>query len=124
MKKSITARGKELLAFAEEQKRAGLNWVQANNALYGPGGKFMQLFPSRAERTAFANSPEDKLLTSLLASLPTPPPKELTREASGKLVVRMPKSIHQALIAEAKDEGVSLNQLILSKLSMQLKAVS
>lgn len=124
MKKSITARGKELLAFAEEQKRAGLNWVQANNALYGPGGKFMQLFPSRAERTAFANTAEDKLLTSLLANLPTPPSKELTREASGKLVVRMPKSIHQALIVEAKDEGVSLNQLILSKLSMQLKAVS
>ena len=124
MKKSITARGRELLAFAEEQKRAGLNWVQANNALYGPGGKFMQLFPSRAERTAFANSAEDKRLTNLLASLPTPPLKELTREASGKLVVRMPKSIHQALIAEAQEEGVSLNQLILSKLSMQLKAVS
>lgn len=36
---------------------------------------------------------------------------------SGKLNVRMPKSLHRHLVMEAKREGVSLNQLILYKLS-------
>ena len=36
---------------------------------------------------------------------------------SGKFVVRVPKSLHQALSIEAEREGVSLNQYALYKLS-------
>lgn len=36
---------------------------------------------------------------------------------SGKFVVRLPKSLHQKLSIEAAQEGVSLNQLALYKLS-------
>jgi predicted HicB family RNase H-like nuclease len=39
------------------------------------------------------------------------------RSFSGKLVLRMPKSLHRDLVFEAEREGVSLNQLITSKLS-------
>ena len=41
-------------------------------------------------------------------------------EKSGRFVVRIPKSLHAALEAEAKNEGVSLNQLVLSMLSVSL----
>ena len=37
--------------------------------------------------------------------------------------IRLPRSVHAALLAEAKAEGVSLNQLCLSKLVAQLRAV-
>lgn len=37
---------------------------------------------------------------------------------SGKFVVRLPKSLHQRLAIEARQEGVSLNQLALYKLSL------
>ena len=37
--------------------------------------------------------------------------------------VRLARSVHAALLAEAKAEGVSLNQLCLSKLVAQLRAV-
>lgn len=36
---------------------------------------------------------------------------------SGKFIVRIPKSLHYRLSAEAKEEGVSLNQYALYKLS-------
>ena len=43
--------------------------------------------------------------------------------ANGAISVRLPRSVHAALLAEAKAEGVSLNQLCLSKLVAQLRAV-
>jgi predicted HicB family RNase H-like nuclease len=41
-------------------------------------------------------------------------------EYSGKFVVRVPKFLHAALAAEAEREGVSLNQLVVVKLAVQL----
>lgn len=38
-------------------------------------------------------------------------------EYSGKFVIRMPKSLHYRLSVEAEEEGVSLNQYALYKLS-------
>jgi predicted HicB family RNase H-like nuclease len=58
--------------------------------------------------------------------LPAPPVKEvvqLTASANGAISVRLPRSVHAPLLAEAKAEGVSLNQLCLSKLVAQLRAV-
>ncbi|MCW2278585.1 type II toxin-antitoxin system HicB family antitoxin [Heliophilum fasciatum] len=45
-------------------------------------------------------------------------PEPLTDEGySGKLVVRIPKSLHRRLAKEAQRDGVSLNQFMLYKLS-------
>lgn len=46
--------------------------------------------------------------------IPQPRP-EVTQ--SGKLLVRMPRSLHSTLAATAEREGVSLNQLVVSLLS-------
>jgi predicted HicB family RNase H-like nuclease len=43
-----------------------------------------------------------------------------TNEKSGKLLVRLPKSLHAALAEEAEREGVSLNHLIVAKLAQRL----
>jgi len=40
-------------------------------------------------------------------------------EYNGKILVRVPKSLHKNLMAQAKHEGVSLNQLIVFKLAGQ-----
>jgi len=45
--------------------------------------------------------------------MPTAKPVELI-EASGKFVARLPKSLHARLVAKAKQEGVSLNTLVLT----------
>lgn len=38
-------------------------------------------------------------------------------ECSGRVSLRLPKSLHRELIAEASSEGVSLNQFLVYKLS-------
>lgn len=49
-------------------------------------------------------------------------PKPSTEEAySGKILARTPKSLHKALIEKSKEEGVSLNQLVLYLLSSGLQ---
>jgi len=46
-----------------------------------------------------------------------PKPLKIDDNYSGKILLRMPKTLHAHLIAAAKVEGVSLNQYILYKLS-------
>jgi antitoxin HicB len=44
---------------------------------------------------------------------PTAKPAEM-QEVSGKFVARLPKSLHARLVVRAKQEGVSLNTLVLT----------
>lgn len=123
---AITAKAKRLLAFAEQRARASSDWVELHNAVFGMGGKAMELFPTESERAAFIRTPECRRLIALLDSMPPPPVKdfaEMLATANGAISVRLPRSVHAALLAEAKAEGISLNQLCLSKLVAQLRAV-
>jgi hypothetical protein len=121
-KRSIEGRAQELLALARKlADTAGLTWVEANNAVYGPGGPFSRQFPSAKERLAFSKTPESREIDRLLDSLPEPPVGPQRREYSGKFNVRVPKSLHAALASEAEAEGVSLNQLVVAKLALHLQ---
>ena len=119
-KRSVKSRAQELLDFARSLQGSGLSWVEANNAIYGPGGRFVTLFPTKSDRTAFARTAESHQLDELIDSLPEPDVRSSREEYSGKFVVRVPKSLLAALAAEAETEGVSLNQLVVAKLAVQL----
>ena len=119
-KRSMKSRAQELLDFARSLQDSGLTWVEANNSIYGPGGRFVTLFPTKADRVAFARTEESRKLDELIDSLPEPDVRSSREEYSGKFVVRVPKSLHAALAAEAEVEGVSLNQLVVAKLAVQL----
>ena len=119
----MKSRAQELLKFAHSLQGSGLTWVEANNAIYGPDGRFAQLFPTKTERVAFARMEESRKLDELIDSLPEPDVRPSREEYSGKFVVRVPRSLHAALAAEAQAEGVSLNQLVVAKLSVQLAGV-
>ena len=112
----------ELLSLATKlAETPGLTWVEANNAIYGPGGPFVRLFPTKADREAFARTKERARIDELIDSLPDPPVGPQRREYSGKFNIRIPKSLHAALASEAEAEGVSLNQLVLTKLALHLQ---
>ena len=120
------AKARELLQFAEQRAGQAADWVELHNALFGLGGKANELFTTEAERTAFARTDECKRIFALLDDLPQPALKEfgeLLATANGAISVRLPRSVHAALLAEARAEGVSLNQLCLAKLVAQLRAV-
>jgi hypothetical protein len=123
---TIAAKSRQLLKFAEERAEHVADWVELHNALFGLGGKATELFATESERTAFARTPESKRIFALMDGLPQPAIKnigELLATANGAISVRLPRSVHAALLAEAKAEGVSLNQLCLSKLVAQLRSV-
>lgn len=46
-----------------------------------------------------------------------PEPSEIIDDYSGRVTLRLPKSLHRSLSASAEDEGVSLNQYLVGALS-------
>jgi hypothetical protein len=89
-------------------------------------GKATELFPTEAERSAFSPTAGYKRINALMGTLPHPRKnemKELVSDYNGAISVRLPRSVHAALLAEAKAEWVSLNQLCVAKLVAQLRIV-
>lgn len=125
MAKSIEKRASELIAFAQEKKSQCASWVELSNLIFGPGGPAMQLFPDREDRSKWVKSDSFAELQAIIDSLPEGKVRETPsrEDCNGKILVRLPKSIHAALLQEAELEDISLNQLILSKLCVQLKAL-
>jgi hypothetical protein len=123
---AVVAKARRVLAYAEKRAQQAADWVELHNALFGLGGKATELLKDSTERTAFTRTDEYRRILALLDTLPAPAVKEfgeLLAGANGAISVRVPRSVHAALLAEAKAEGVSLNQLCLSKLVAQLRAV-
>lgn len=50
---------------------------------------------------------------------PVPEPRDV-KDYSGKVVLRMPKSLHRDLVRKAEDEGVSLNQVMVTSLAKSI----
>ncbi len=94
------------------------------------GGYHVASYVELPDLTMTGDTPEDavrELLTEkrewfeecLKRGIPIPLPVE-PRKYSGKIVLRIPPSLHEALIRIAALEGVSLNQYMLSALSRVL----
>lgn len=127
MSKSMSKRAAEALAAARAAADGGAGWVELHNRLFGIGGLCSTLFPTLAERTAFCGTDEYKQIAELLEvaqrkSGGSVPAAAERPTANGRILLRVPRSIHAALLAEADSEGVSLNQLCLTKLTLQLRA--
>lgn len=60
---------------------------------------------------------ESYIETKLSNGIKIPMPLD-SNEYSGKFVIRIPKTLHKILTKKAKEEGVSLNQYTLYKLSI------
>lgn len=108
---------------AERLIAGSKNWADAHNAIFDPiDGLLAQHFRNRDARAEFAASPQFKSIQRALDAITRKSGlvEGATATKSGRFVVRLPKSLHGALDAEARAEGVSLNQLVLTKLAIQL----
>ena len=121
-KKSIDARANEVLKAAQKAAELANSWIDVSNAVFGIGGAASKRFATKADRVAFTQTEQHaevmKILDDLRDASGTP-----AADVNGKVLVRMPRSVHAALLAESEAEGVSLNQLCVSKLSTQLAAL-
>lgn len=122
----IAAKAKLVLAYATEKARECRYSNELFNAIFSPTGKATELFPTEADRGAFTRTRESKSVFKLIHTLPNPPVSEfvdLSVNDNRTLSLRLPKSVHESLLAEAAAERVSLDQLCLSKLVAQLRDV-
>ena len=102
------------------------NWMEIFNAIFGEGGKVDEHFPTEPERIAFAKTPQHKKIFKLLSDVRKQhgdaSEEEMAKtNASGAFNLRLPTALHAALVQEANEQGVSLNQLCLAKLAVQLR---
>jgi hypothetical protein len=112
-----------IVRLAGNAAAAADSWADLSNALFDPEhGLVARAYPTRRERERFLKSSEYRAIRQMIDAA-----REryglvagATPTKSGKFVVRLPRSLHAALEAEASAEGVSLNQLVVAKLAMQL----
>lgn len=125
---TIEERAQNVLEFARERSKTAENWLELHEAIFSYGGKCNGLFSTQQERVAFSRTPQYAAIQQLIqdAGKLNQTGKErypeILQRASGKFIVRLPKSIHAALTIEAEQEGISLNQLVLAKLAVSLNA--
>jgi predicted HicB family RNase H-like nuclease len=113
----------DLLHQAEEAAHTSETWADLSNWLFDPAdGLVARAFPGKAERAAFVRTEEYRRIRKLIhdAQERSGLVRGATPKKSGRFVVRLPRSLHAALEQEATQEGVSLNQLVVAKLSAQL----
>jgi hypothetical protein len=65
-----TSTAQEALRIARELAQCAKSGTDFHNAFFGIGGKLGELFPTRAEREAFARTPEYQEIVRLRAALP------------------------------------------------------
>src|ERR1035437_3440632 len=87
------------------------------------GGGFLATFPDLPGCMADGETPEEAIVDAKGAfecwmaaqkEWGDPIPKPTTSGLSGKFVQRIPKTLHAKLVKRAKQEGVSLNTLVLA----------
>jgi hypothetical protein len=116
----------ELLQAAEELARNVESWADLANALFDPvAGLLARAHPTREEREAFVRTAEYQKINELVAQAQDR--FGLVAGATPKrgisMLVRLPRSLHAALEREAAAEGVGLDQLVVTKLAVNLQAV-
>jgi hypothetical protein len=121
---SIESKANRVLEYATQLAGEVRSWADFSNALFDQSnGYIAKVFPQELQRQLFLDTPQYEAVNEILLSLMrrfgvvggSVPTK------SGKFVIRLPKTLHKVLEVEAKREGVSLNQLAVSKLTLPLQ---
>src|SRR5690554_2370227 len=109
---------KQILESAKDIALSTETWADLSNALFDPEeGLVAKAYPTREQREQFVKTDEYRAIRSLIDAAAertgfiegaTP------KNKSGKFVVRLPRTLHAALESEAEEEGVSLNQLVVT----------
>jgi hypothetical protein len=112
-----------ILDEAQKDFEAGMNHLDFHNKYLGVGNKYIP--KDEKERAEFMETGIFREIQKMVAALQEKQPEvhlpDDIESYSGKFIVRVPKSLHMALVKEAEAEGISLNQLVAVKLAVSLK---
>ena len=106
-----------VLQVAERLHAMGPDWVVFFREVLGVEGIVRRSFPSATSLSHFECSPHYARIREMLDDLRNRQRERPTsREAQRVVTVRMPRSLHESLKAEADTMRVSINTLCISKL--------
>jgi predicted HicB family RNase H-like nuclease len=108
----------EVKRTAEQLYAKGPDWVTFYRETLGLRGIVRHAFPSREALVAFEQTDEYQEILHLLTKLRQHGPTAIdeNEEPTRVITVRLPKSLHEALRAEAHEHCTSMNKLCISKL--------
>jgi len=121
---STERKAEYVLEQAKALARTVKSWADFSVAIFDQhNGLVAKTFDDPMERQAFYDSKQYEQVNEILLGLMREFGVEggATPQKSGRFVVRVPKTLHSVLEIEAKREGISLNQLAVSKLSVPLR---
>lgn len=112
---------KAVLQVAERLHSMDPEWVVFFREVLGVDGVVRRTFPEPDDLIRFECSPEYARIRELLDDLRNRQrDRPAEREAQRVITVRMPRSLHETLKAEAEEMRVSINTLCISKLLKML----
>ena len=109
---------REAVTQALKLSRAARDWEIFFKQVMGVDGLIYQLFPTAELRRQFETTSEYVEIQHILAEMRSRPQKRNLpdREKTKMITVRLPESLHTALIQEADELNTSMNKLCISKL--------
>jgi len=105
----------EVYRAAYEKFRQASNWVEFYREIFGVKGLLRRVFPLPQLYQEFQKTQEYVEIQRMLASLRMRP-ESIRDEETKVITVRIPKSLHDALVQEAHEHHTSLNKYCISKL--------
>jgi predicted HicB family RNase H-like nuclease len=112
-----STREQEVYRVASDLYRQNPDWVTFFREVLGVEGVIRRVFPTQHEVDQFEASPEYAEIQQMVAKL-----RERNgaggddKEPTRVITVRLPKSLHESLRAEAHQKRTSMNKLCISKL--------
>jgi predicted HicB family RNase H-like nuclease len=92
------------------------DWITFFREVLGVDGLVRRLFATPEELAAFEKTAQYAEIQQMLARLRDRGAMAEGKEPTRVITVRLPKSLHESLRAEAHDRKTSMNQLCISKL--------
>jgi predicted HicB family RNase H-like nuclease len=107
----------EVKRTAEELYAQGSDWVTFYRETLGLRGIVRHAFPTRESLATFEQTEDYQEILHLLTRLRQQGPMAADAEEPTRVItVRLPKSLHETLRAEAHEHRTSMNKLCISKL--------
>ena len=112
------------LTVARSLVARGPTWVEFFREIFGVGGLLKRLCPTPAELDAFRLTRAYAELDATLVELRNKDRAKEPSEPTRVITVRLPKSLHELLLADAHQRHTSMNQLCITRLLQLTEATT
>lgn len=117
----LSARAREVYLFTERLVSQAPDWITVFREVFGPDGFARRYFPTIEEMEQFERTPEYRAVQQFISQVREQGADGGEGRVSTRVItVRIPKTLHESLRAEAHKRQTSMNKLCIWKLVQAL----